>query len=123
MPGDLILYQGNNLCIYYDTNTWNFTRIGKIDNATQEDVKLFVNAGGGDVMVTLSLSPASDTLRGDVNNDNKVNMDDLTALINHLVYGAPVSDGAAICDSLDSTTVSMDDLTALINFLVYGAWN
>ena len=123
VPGDLILYQGNNLCIYYDTNTWNFTRIGKIDNATQEDVKLFVNAGGGDVMVTLSLSPASDTLRGDVNGDIKVNMDDLTALINYLVFGIPVSDGAAICDSLDSTTVSMDDLTALINFLVYGAWN
>ena len=23
VPGDLILYQGSNLCIYYDTNSWH----------------------------------------------------------------------------------------------------
>ena len=54
--GDLILYLGSNLCIYYDTNSWNFTRIGRIDNATQAEVKQFVNAGGGNVSVTLSIS-------------------------------------------------------------------
>ena len=37
--GDLILYQGNQLTIYYDTNTWNFTRLGKIDNITQSELK------------------------------------------------------------------------------------
>ena len=55
-PGDLILYQGSNLCIYYDTNTWDFTRIGKLDDMTQTDIKQWVNAGGGNVMVTLSIS-------------------------------------------------------------------
>ena len=55
-PGDLILYQGSNLCIYYDTNSWNFTRIGKLDNMTQADIKTWVNAGGGNVSVTLSVS-------------------------------------------------------------------
>ena len=54
-PGDLILYQGDNLCIYYDTNSWNFTRIGRIDNATQAAVKEFVKAGGGNVTITLSV--------------------------------------------------------------------
>ena len=56
VPGDLILYQGENLCIYYDTNSWNFTRIGKLDNMTQADIKTWVNAGGGNVNVTLSVS-------------------------------------------------------------------
>ena len=28
-PGDIILYQGKYLVIYYSTNSWNFTRIGK----------------------------------------------------------------------------------------------
>ena len=56
VAGDLILYQGNNLCIYYDTNSWNFTRIGKLDNMTQADIKAWVNAGGGNVSVTLSIS-------------------------------------------------------------------
>ena len=54
-PGDLILYQGSNLCIYYDTNSWHFTRIGKLDNMTQADIKAWVNAGGDNVNVTLSL--------------------------------------------------------------------
>ena len=54
-PGDLILYQGSNLCIYYDTNSWDFTRIGKLDNMTQADIKTWVKAGGGNVNVTLSL--------------------------------------------------------------------
>ena len=56
VPGDLILYQGSNLCIYYDTNSWNFTRIGKLDNMTQADIKTWVNAGGDNISVTLSIS-------------------------------------------------------------------
>ena len=56
VPGDLILYQGSNLCIYYDTNSWNFTRIGKLDNMTQAEIKMWVNAGGDNVSVMLSIS-------------------------------------------------------------------
>gem|GEM_PF-361588 len=51
--GDIILYQGNSLVIYYDTNTWNFTRIGKIAGVTKEELlKAF---GEGSVTVTFSL--------------------------------------------------------------------
>ena len=39
-PGDIILYQGHNLVIYYDTNSWSFTRLGKINNASQTSVQL-----------------------------------------------------------------------------------
>lgn len=52
-PGDLILYQGNAFVIYYAPNYWNFTRIGKIDNVMQEELKDAL--GSGDVTVTLSL--------------------------------------------------------------------
>ena len=52
-PGDLILYQGHNFVIYYDTNSWNFTRLGKIDNISQTELKAAL--GEGDVRVTLSL--------------------------------------------------------------------
>lgn len=55
-PGDLILYLGNALCIYYDTNSWNFTRIGTLDNMSASDIKKWVNAGSGNVTITLSLS-------------------------------------------------------------------
>ena len=53
-PGDLILYQGNAFVIYYAPNSWNFTRIGKIDDVTQEKLKKAL--GNGDVKVTLSLN-------------------------------------------------------------------
>ena len=53
-PGDIILYQSNSLVIYYDTNSWNFTRIGKIDGVTQEE--LLDARGNGDVSVTFLLS-------------------------------------------------------------------
>ena len=52
-PGDIILYQGHNFVIYYDANSWSFTRLGKINNATQADLKAAL--GRGDVTVTLSL--------------------------------------------------------------------
>lgn len=51
--GDLILYQGNAFVIYYAPNSWNFTRLGKIDNINGEELKEIL--GEGDVTVTLSL--------------------------------------------------------------------
>ncbi len=52
-PGDIILYQGNSLVIYYGTNSWNFTPIGKIGGATRE--ALLDILGDGGVSVTFSL--------------------------------------------------------------------
>ncbi len=52
-PGDIILYQGSALVIYYAPNSWNFTRLGKIDDITQEELKAIL--GEGDVTVILSL--------------------------------------------------------------------
>ena len=50
-PGDVILYQGNQITIYYGTNTWNFTRLARIDDPTDLREKL----GDGSVSVTFSL--------------------------------------------------------------------
>ena len=52
-PGDIILYQGNQLTIYYDENTWNFTRVGKIEDVTKEE--LLEVLGEGDVTVQIYL--------------------------------------------------------------------
>ncbi len=51
-PGDIILYQGNSITIYYDTNTWNFTRLARIKDSENLKEKL----GDGAVLVTFSLS-------------------------------------------------------------------
>ena len=47
----MILYQGNQITIYYGTNTWSFTRLARIDDPTGLQEKL----GDGTVAVTFSL--------------------------------------------------------------------
>lgn len=51
-PGDVILYQGNKLTVYYDVNTWEFTKIAKIRD-TDKSIKEIL--GSGNVSITLSL--------------------------------------------------------------------
>lgn len=52
-PGDIILYEGNKITVYYGENTWNFTRLAKIGNATK---KQLLNAfGHGDVEIKFYL--------------------------------------------------------------------
>ena len=53
--GDVILYQGNSICLYYGTNSWNFTRIGKIEGYSADELCSLLGAGKGEVKVTLSL--------------------------------------------------------------------
>ena len=50
-PGDVILYQGNQITIYYGTNSWRFTRLARIDDPSGLREKL----GDGPVSVTFSL--------------------------------------------------------------------
>ena len=52
--GDLILYQGNQITLYYDTNTWSFTKLGKVQGLTQQELKNIL--GSGDVELTISLT-------------------------------------------------------------------
>ena len=49
--GDLILYQGNQLSLYYDVNSWNFTKLGEIKNTSTKELKELL--GSGDVKLTL----------------------------------------------------------------------
>ncbi len=53
-PGDVILYQGNQITVYYDTNSWSFTRLGKVQGVTADELKAIL--GDGDVTMVLSLN-------------------------------------------------------------------
>lgn len=53
-PGDIVLYNGNKIVIFYGSNSWSYTRIGKIINLDG-----WVKAlGSGDVTVTFSINEA-----------------------------------------------------------------
>lgn len=53
VPGDIMLYQGSSIVIFYGTNSWAYTPLGKIDGATAGEIKSFLS--GSTVKVTLSL--------------------------------------------------------------------
>ena len=71
-PGDIMLYQGNQMVIFYGSNSWSYTRLGKIDGATTSNLRQFL--GNGDVTLTLSLqiSTGIDDVTADANKEEIV---------------------------------------------------
>ena len=49
--GDIVLYNGNQIVIFYGSNSWSYTRLGHVDDLTGWEQAL----GSGDVTVTFSL--------------------------------------------------------------------
>ena len=52
-PGDIMLYTGDNIVIFYGENTWAYTPLGVLDTTDPEEISNFV--GNGNKQVTLSL--------------------------------------------------------------------
>lgn len=50
--GDIVLYQGDQIVLFYGANTWQYTLLGRIDDITGWAEAL----GDGDVTMTLSLA-------------------------------------------------------------------
>lgn len=51
-PGDIVLYSSNQIVIFYDSNTWSYTKLGHINLSKSELVDLL---GDEDVVITLTL--------------------------------------------------------------------
>jgi hypothetical protein len=58
-PGDIVLYNGSNICMFYGTNSWSYTRLGHIDGLSESELRTFLHAGENNINVTLSLSNAT----------------------------------------------------------------
>ena len=55
--GDVILYQGKQFVIYYDTNSWSLTPLGKITGISKPELQALL--GAGNVTAVLSLNRAA----------------------------------------------------------------
>ena len=62
------------------------------------------------------------TMTGDVDNDGKVSIDDVTTLINYLLTGNATGINLEGADCDPNGTINIDDVTALIYYLLTGAW-
>ena len=61
-PGDVILYNGSNICLFYGSNSWSYTRLGHIDNLSENELRSFLKAGESNISVTLSLEPMTSSV-------------------------------------------------------------
>lgn len=50
--GDIVLYSGNQIVIFYGSNSWAYTRLGSITDKTADEMKALL--GNGDVAITIS---------------------------------------------------------------------
>ena len=58
-PGDVVLYSGSNICIFYGYNSYSYTRLGRINGLSADELKTFLRGGESDISVTLSQSEAT----------------------------------------------------------------
>ena len=72
-PGDIMLYNSNNIVIFYGQNSWAYTPLGVLETTDSSEISSFV--GSDDKQVTISLAASSHV--GDV---------PLTADTNEKVY-------------------------------------
>ena len=50
--GDIVLYSGDQLVVFYGSNSWAYTRLGHIEDKSQEELKELL--GNGDVTITIT---------------------------------------------------------------------
>ena len=52
-PCDIMLYQGDQMTIFYNSNSWSYTSLGHIENTAQDELKAIL--GESNATVTLSV--------------------------------------------------------------------
>jgi hypothetical protein len=52
-PGDIVLYQGDKISLFYGSHSWSYTKLGKLDNVDSNKLKEVL--GSGDVTLEFTL--------------------------------------------------------------------
>lgn len=54
--GDVMLYQGNQIVVFYGSNRYSYTRIGRINGYSTAQLRSALSVDSGNVLITLSLN-------------------------------------------------------------------
>lgn len=54
--GDIVLYSGNQIVVFYGSNSWAYTKLGHITDQTEQGMRDLL--GNGDIKLKLSLEDA-----------------------------------------------------------------
>ena len=53
-PGDIVLYNGKSIVMFYGSNSWDYTSLAKIPDTTADAMREFL--GSGDITLNLSIA-------------------------------------------------------------------
>ncbi|MBQ6586243.1 MAG: hypothetical protein IJH83_05490 [Coriobacteriales bacterium] len=53
VPGDIVLYNGNQICIFYGSNSWDYSLLAHIENSSAQEIADAM--GSGDITVRIWL--------------------------------------------------------------------
>ena len=51
VPGDIVLYAGNQISVFYGNNSWSYTKLGHIRDLSQEELQELL--GNGDTTISI----------------------------------------------------------------------
>lgn len=52
-PGDVILYSGDQMVVFYGSNTWAYTRLGRITDKTDTQLAGLLSGSGAEIVISL----------------------------------------------------------------------
>lgn len=71
-PGDIMLYNSNNIVIFYGENSWAYTPLGVLDTKDSDEIRDFVGNGSKQVTLSLDISTNVSDVIPDSNTNEKV---------------------------------------------------
>lgn len=51
--GDIVLYNGNSIVLFYDSNSWAYTKLGRIDGMSEEEIKKLLDVKRLEITISL----------------------------------------------------------------------
>jgi YD repeat-containing protein len=100
----------------------NLNRLTEVSYSNGVKVKYTYDALGNRTSKTVTSSPSGGSLCGDVDGDGKVNISDVTALIDYLLTGNTTGISLENADCDQDGKVNISDVTTLIDYLLTGHW-
>lgn len=50
-PGDIVLYSGNQLVVFFGSNSWSYTRLGQIEGLSEEELSELLNTNSASIEI------------------------------------------------------------------------
>lgn len=93
-PGDIMLYNSNNIVIFYGRNSWAYTPLGILETTDAEEISNFVGTGNKQVTLSLDFLSGIDEVSLDAETNEKV-----YALDGKEMQGRPLAPGLYIVNN------------------------